>query len=209
MKKLMTIILAAAIWLGAQTTLRVPTGAIAVHFGGRTSVAADTTVNILGYFPTIDGIGSNLFAGEPEARNAFFTFRSVPLKPTVTPTTRFLSFIGLAPAQGEGFYNVYFQSNPNRDFSRPDTFSEGQLVASFRARSASVNLMPHVSAVFNATLILDNSSDFNFRGRTFNLRNHVNTLTIQALTEPFPSFELGRDNVTLGFAGVGVAANSD
>lgn len=72
-----------------------------------------------------------------------------------------------------------------------------------------MNLMPHVSAVFNATLILDNSSDFNFRGRTFNLRNHVNTLTIQALTEPFPSFELGRDNVTLGFAGVGVAANSD
>ncbi len=211
MKKLIALFAAASsatVWLSAQipTSNRVPAGVLAVHFSGRATVSTAGVLNIYGIFPTIDGIGSGLFNGDADARNAHFTFRSVPLRTTAVPVKALVSFLGLAPVEGEGFYNVYFQSNPNRDLSRIATFSEGELIASFRARSASVTLMPHTSSVFRASLQLATSSDFSFRGRTYNLRNLVDSLQVEASTEPFPSYEAGKEELTFGYGGHGVAA---
>ena len=66
--------------------------------------------------------------------------------------------------------------------------------------------MPHTSSTFAATLNLATSSDFTFRGRIYNLRNLVDTLHILAATEPFPNYEFGKEDLSFGYGGHGVAA---
>jgi len=205
------LVLTAAGWIWAQgpSPGRVPTGVIATHCAGRTSVSTEGVVSIMGYFPTIEGIGVNLYAAEPDPKNAHFTFRSSALRPTLAPVRGLVNLLTFAPVEGQAFYSVYFSDAPNRDFDRPDSLAEGQLIGAFQARSASVTLIPHAASTFHATLVLDanSASDFSFRGRTYNLRNLVSTLTIQSTTEPFPNYQFGKDNLTFAFGGVAVAAN--
>lgn len=210
MRKLAAIasLLAAAVtWLGAQTqgSGRIPPGVVALHFTGRGSVTAAGVATVYGVFPIIDGIGTGLFSGDPDIKNAHFSFRSSLLKPTIVPNRSLVSFLSLAPVEGDAFYSVYFNANPSRDVNRPASFAEGDLIATFRARSASLNLMPHTGSFFTATLQIATSNDFNFRGRTYNLRNLVDMLKISAQTEPFPNYEFGRDELTFGYGGYGVA----
>ena len=109
-------------WAEAQ---QIPAGAVACYFVGRAFLSADLSQGeVVGYFTDINGIGASetLFNGSPSETTAFFTFRSNVFSQTPLPLNR---DIGLDLVSA-GTFNIYFNSHPDGDWTKPDTFSGGQ-----------------------------------------------------------------------------------
>ena len=79
--------------------------------------------------------------------------------------------------QSAGTYSVYFNSTPHGDWNDPDSFSSGQLVATFkRTPPLLVNVGTMANAFFSARLL--DTNEFVLHGRTFDFRRIVpNRLT--------------------------------
>jgi hypothetical protein len=98
---------------------------------GRAYLNSSGQGEVVGYFTDITGIGASdtLFSkkGPPSEVTAFFTFRSDVFSLKPLPTN---GDIGLDLVSA-GTFDIYHNSNPQGDWSNPDTYSSGQLVAHF------------------------------------------------------------------------------
>jgi len=111
-------------WVEAQ---KISSAAVACYFVGRAFL--NSPVNgqgeVVVYFTNINGIPGPLFKGGLGAaseKTAFFTLRSDVFSTTSLPLNG-----DVAPAVvSAGKFNIYYNSNPNGDWSNPDTFSGGQ-----------------------------------------------------------------------------------
>jgi hypothetical protein len=108
---------------------QIPAAAVACYFVGRAFLNASGQGQVVGYFTDINGLGAadSLFNGSPSERTAFFTFRSNVFSLTPLPLN---GDIGLDLVSA-GTFDIYYNSNPNGDWSNPGTFSSGQLIAQF------------------------------------------------------------------------------
>jgi hypothetical protein len=167
---------------GEKVVKRVPAGAVAYHFLYDLSFASG---DFVGYLAFIEGVDSSLFNGVPSKDTAYFTVRvTKPLPPPVAlpvePDPGFSASI-LMPG---GQFTVYFDSTPGpRDWSAPDTFSEGVPIAVFE-ESALLNSQAFGGAfpgvVFNlfSSRLID-STPINFNGQSIDFRKIVpNGVTI-------------------------------
>jgi hypothetical protein len=108
---------------------QIPAAAVACYFVGRAFLNASGQGQVVGYFTDVNGLGAadSLFNGSPSEQTAFFTFRSNVFSLTPLPLN---GDIGLDLVSA-GTFDIYYNSNPNGDWSNPGTFSSGQLIAQF------------------------------------------------------------------------------
>ncbi|PTL80923.1 hypothetical protein [Vitiosangium sp. GDMCC 1.1324] len=121
----------------------------------------------LGYFALLGGI-EPLFNGPPGEANAFFTFRAEPFT-SQTLKNGDLE-VSLDPT---GRFTLFLNREPRGDFSKPDTFSQGEPIATFERLSTVVgtSVGPLANNLFSA--VLRSSADFRFRDRIWNLASLV------------------------------------
>jgi hypothetical protein len=153
----------------------VPVGIIAGQAVGRVNLDKNLNTEVLMYFPAIEGIGThlfntNLFNETESVKNAFFTARSNKFSGTALVNST-VGILLLAKNSDRIVMNVYYNPNPDRDFSKPETFSDGQLVGSYPVSAGSTTLVGGANASFVYSAQLESSADFEFRGQTFNGRN--------------------------------------
>jgi hypothetical protein len=167
-------------WLPLGQAEPTPSSAVACYLVGRAhlNLNPDGTgqVQDFGYFTGITGISGSLFNGAPSESTAFFTYRTDVLSMTPVRSNGDIA-LGLGSA---GTFDIYYNSSPNGDWSNPDTFSSGQLVARFARpeflvlqilQSDSTNPPPFESITDVAvTLTLAKSQSFTFKGHKYDFR---------------------------------------
>jgi hypothetical protein len=145
---------------------------VAEHVVCRALFSGDGTAQVICYVAFAEGLPSRLFAGPPSEATAFFTLRSDTIsgEPIVNGNV-------VVVLQSAGTYSVYFNSTPHGDWNDPDSFSSGQLVATFkRTPPLLVNVGTMANAFFSARLL--DTNEFVLHGRTFDFRRIVpNRLT--------------------------------
>jgi len=136
--------------------------AVNCYFVGRAYLNSTGQGQLVGYFTNIKGISGSLFNGSPSEETAFFTFRSDVFSLTPLPVN---GDIGL-DAVSAGTFNIYYNINPKGDWTNPNTFSEGQLVARFsRSKSLFLQIGPVSEHVLSETLRY--SRTFRFNNQTY------------------------------------------
>ena len=144
----------------------IPAGPVAMHQLGRALFTANGTAEVVGYLALINGVSGSLFAGPPSEATAFFTYRSNAFSPQIVTNGDISVFL----ISGETI-SVYFNNSPNGNWNNPDSFSSGQLVASFTRRQPL--LVINVGTMFNAfsSSELTSSHEFVFNGQTVDLKS--------------------------------------
>ncbi|MBI2687595.1 MAG: hypothetical protein HYX27_14890 [Acidobacteria bacterium] len=186
MKRVITVLIPLVLLAGAglirlagevdpPTQPVAPVGIIAGQAVGRVNLDANLNTEVLMYFPAIEGIGTHLFnttySDESESvRNAFFTARSNKFSGSALVNSS-VGILLLAKNSERIVMNVYFNPNPDRDFSKPETFSDGQLVGVYPVSAGSTTLVGGANASFAYSAQLESSGDFVFRGQTYNGQN--------------------------------------
>ena len=122
-----------------------------------------------GFLTVINGLpGSpvSLFTGLPSEQTAMFTFvysvfQAAPL-PADLDQTLFLT----TPAT----FNIYYNPKPSGNWNNPDSFSQGQLVATYsRPGFQGVAIYVTQYQAYSAKLV--SSTPFTFNGQTFDFKN--------------------------------------
>jgi hypothetical protein len=161
---ILVVALSTSVALGhADKVKRVPAGAVAFYF-----VANFTFPDLVGYIAFIEGVQEPFFSGTPDVDTAFFTVRvdsetlqfpiPLPVEPgSVGDVEAFLFPPGVT-------WGVYFDETPDQDWADPDSFSDGERVATFEE---SALLSTHILSagmgynLFSSRLISSKSFRFN------------------------------------------------
>ena len=159
---------------GEEVVKRVPAGAVAFHFVFDLSFV---TGEFVGYVAFIEGVDSPLFDGVPSEDTAYFTVRltepAAAQIPLPVPDTQLATSFFVPGAQA----TFYFNPDPNgRDWSNPDTFSEGVPIAvideSALLSTRATGAFPgHFFNTFSGRLI--DSTPINFNGQRLDFRKLV------------------------------------
>lgn len=130
---------------------------------GRFYEAQDGSLQDLGYFAHLGGL-EPLFNGPPGEGSAFFTFRSEPFT-----AQKFQNGDLSLSLETQGSFTLFLNREPCGDFSRPETFSQGEPIATFQRLSTVVgtSVGPLGTNLFSAAL--RSSATFYFHGRSWNL----------------------------------------
>jgi hypothetical protein len=182
-------------------------GVVGAQMIGRILFNADGTVETIGYYPFIEGLPSPLFSGTPGEKTAFFTFRSTTFTSQTIANATITNLFAIPPAGGQNLVNVYFNSTPNQDFSNPNTFSAGQLIATYNWQGLMGTSVAPYFGTEVATLQLVSSADFSFDGQTFNLATLGGSALTIYLTAAASSSSTGSP-VVWPFGGAAVVASS-
>jgi hypothetical protein len=140
----------------------IPAAAVACYFVGRGFLNNSGQGEVVGYFTDLTGIAGPLFSGAPGEDTAFFTFRSDVVQFTPVATNGDVVLALVSP----GTFSIYFNTVPIGNWSNPDTFSTGQLIAHFRRPESLFLRIPKYSrAVLTGTLV--SSRRFSFKGHKY------------------------------------------
>ena len=186
--------------LAAEPAGVVPAGRVAWHFVARIQFTA-TGVELFGYLTFIDGLPGPFFNGPAGEGTAFFTTRLQPGFPApsfVSPGADIN--VTLIPPGGK--FDVFYDPNPNGDWSDPDTFSDGQLIGTFdESHFMGTAIGPASFNLFSSDLVF--SDAFTFQGTQQNLRQIVPSgVTIHNYGSSTP---VSFDPFTQAFTGSAVA----
>jgi hypothetical protein len=199
------MLLASRAW-GDQDNRTAP-GEVAYHYVGRVKLNFATgTATILGYITHLKGVPAttSLFSGSPSEATAFFTFRADTTFQALAGNGNLGGSFAVAPALiTPGPIKMYFTPNPAHNWDSPDTFSSGQLIATF-AREVEQQVLIGPIATNTASAPLTSSSKFDFGGQKLDLgqlipRGVTNVTTANAM--PL----VGSTAVTVTFAFAGYA----
>ena len=192
----------------AEPLVSPGTGSIAAQVAGRVNIGLDGIVEVFVYFLFVDGLGSDLFAGQPNEHTAHFTLRADRLRPVLTANGDVMH-VTFQPAPGtQGFYRVYYNPQPsNRDLTRPETFSQGTQIAAFRTRRTQATLIPSALTQVTGTIDLVESADLTFRDRTFNVSNLYQALSCVFHAKPLNVSELGVNSFSVPLGGYLIKAD--
>jgi hypothetical protein len=187
----------------------IPPGAVASHLVGRFVINADGTDEMYGYYPFIEGVPGPFFAGDPSEATAYLTFRTSTSMPQIIPNGDIYHIFLTPPAGGANTVNVYLNSNPAGDFTNPDTFSSGQLIATFQSHTGMITAIPNTVGTGMTTASLISSSDFSFNGQTFNFNALGGGVTLVLTPTGMPiSGSLTNLPLVVPFGATGLAVGS-
>ncbi len=198
---------------------RVPAGAVAYHFLARISFFGPfTPPELVGYIAFIEGVPGPFFSetnvvGDmtpPGEATAFFTLRLT----SAGPPPIFLSpgsnvAVTLIPPGAT--FDVFFDETPDQDWANLDSFSDGELIASFEesgfmSTSVGEPFGPGVSYnLFSSDLIF--SKRFRFNGQKIDFKKLIrNGVTSNNFGSSTP---VSFDPFTVAFTGTAVAIGKD
>ena len=181
-----------------------PLGIISGQAVGRVNLDSSLRSEVLMYFPAIDGIGTNLFDGPPGVKTSYFSARSNKFDGTALVNSS-VGILMLAPDSEPITMYVYYNPSPNRDFADPDSFSDGQLVGEYPVSAGSTTLVDGLNANFTYSAQLASSTDFTFRGRTYNAKSLLPAFTV-FLNGKAPLLSDLSSGFTIPMAGMMIAA---
>jgi hypothetical protein len=92
---------------------------------------------VVGYFTHIEGVPASFFTGVPSETTASFTFRSDVFSLEPLPINGDVNANLVSP----GTFSIFFSPTPNHDWNNPDSFSSGQLIATFNRAEGQTVLM--------------------------------------------------------------------
>ena len=116
-------------------------GAVGAQAIGRIVFDGDGNGQVICYFTVFGGL-QNLFSGPPSEATARFTGRSTRFKVKTTINGGAVHF-QTVPVEGDAILvNFYYNLSPGQDFSRPDSFSDGELFSTWRWHSSLGTLSP-------------------------------------------------------------------
>jgi len=147
----------------------IPAGQVVWQHVGRIYLNPSTGKAVYaGYVVHLNGISTSLFNGAPSEATAFFTFSTDVLSLAPMPNDGDLALYLVSA----GTFNVYYNSIPDGDWSNPNTFSSGQLIATF-ARHES--LFPQFTplGIHSLSETLESSQTFTFDGQALNFKHMV------------------------------------
>ena len=191
----------------AEVAAPAPLGIISGQAVGRVILDGSLNTEVLMYFPAIEGVGTNLFNGTPGVRTAFFSARSNKFNGLALVNSN-VGILTLAPGSERIVMSVYFNPNPDRDFTRPETFSDGQLVGVYPVSAGSTTLVEGANSTFVYSAQLESSSPFTFRGRSYDGRNLLPAFSVflNGSASFIPALQ-GGSGFVIPMAGVMIAAN--
>jgi len=162
-------------------------------------------VQFVGYFADVNGISASLFTGAPSEATAVLTFRSNVFRAQPLPANGDVALTLVTVSR----INVYLNTDPNGDWGNPDSFSSGQLIATFER--SGVTLLTQTGPTFAHLLSfkLASSRDFNINGKTLNLSQFVeHGLTLAAFGTNTPVPGIPGFSVGLPWGGYAIAVGS-
>lgn len=191
---------------GEAVVKRVPAGAVAFHFVLDLNFL---TGDLVGYVAFIEGIDRPLFNGDPSEDTAYFSFRLT--KPTPTPIALPVEpdpALNVNLLEPGGQFTIFFNDDPSsRDWTNPDTFSQGVPVAVFEESAllntgANANVRGVGLNVFSSKLI--DSTPIDFYGQKLDFQRFVpNGVTITNFCNglrfyPGPGADCGATAIAIG-----------
>ncbi len=193
---------------------QVPAGAVAYHFLARISFfAPPTPPELVGYMAFIEGVPGPFFDGSgglpPGEATAFFTLRV-----TSAPAPIFLSpgsnvAVTLIPPGAT--FDVFFDETPDQDWANPDSFSDGELIATFEESGFMGTSIDELDGsgvqynLFSSDLI--SSKRFRFNGQKIDFKKLIrNGVTSNNFGSSTP---VSFSPFTLAFTGSAVAIGGD
>jgi hypothetical protein len=201
-------ILMSGVLVRSQERPKTPSSRVVWHHVARALLNPSSgTGGVVGYLSQIDGVTTSLFNGTPGEATAFFTIRTDTFSLTLIANNGDIQLTLLSP----GVLSVYFNPNPGNDWSQPDSFSSGQLVATFsRAETMLISFGPLQTDT--ASFELAFSQDFTFKGQKLNfttlaphgftLTNTVsNTVIVTGIANLPVAFAFAGHVVAVGMAG--------
>ena len=196
-------------WLSVAEAQPIPSSAVACYLVGR-FYFDPTTGNgeVVGYFTGINGVGdsNSMFNGTPSENTAFFTFRAMLSITSLTSNGDITFLLGSA-----GTYDIYYNPVPKGDWSKPDTFSGGQLIAHFtRPEFLSLQFDSFSFTQHAITETLISSQAFTFNGHRYNFKKLTpGGITLYNYVSNTPLPPAAGFAFVLPYAGNGVAVDSD
>ena len=191
---------------GEKVVKRVPAGAVAFHFVFDLSFV---TGEFVGYVAFIEGVDGPLFSGPASENTAYFTVRltepAAAQIPLPVPDTDLVTSFFVPGAQA----TFYFNPDPDgRDWSNPDTFSEGVPIAvideSALLSTRATGAFPgHFFNTFSGRLI--DSTPINFNGQRLDFRKLVpNGITVTNFGNAFRFLPDGSAGVSGGGTAIAI-----
>ncbi len=162
-------ILFAGSFTQSEAQERTPASHVVWQHVGRIYVNFNTLKAVyVGYVVHVNGISTSLFNGDPSEATAFFTFSTDELSLKLMPQNGDLILFLVS----KGEFRVYYNPSPSGDWSNLDTFSSGQLVATF-ARDESLFPLFTTIGIHSLSETLKSSQTFTFEGQALNFRRMV------------------------------------
>jgi len=150
----------------SQEGPKTPASRVVWHHVARALLNPSTgTGLVIGYLSQIDGVTTSIFSGAPSEATAFFTFRTDTFSLTPIANNGNIQLTLLSP----GTLNVYFNPSPANDWSQPDSFSNGQLIATF-SRAETMLISSGPLQTDTASFELESSQDFTFNSQKRNFK---------------------------------------
>lgn len=125
-------------------------GGIAYHYVGRVKLNfVDSTGVVYGYLTALSGLNTiaPLFAGAPSETSAYLTFRAdIKFQPLPGNGSLGPNQFAVAPILVEaGTWSIYFTLGPVHNWDNPDTFSNGEVVATLNRAVEQFSVYPAFS----------------------------------------------------------------
>lgn len=175
------LLLASRSELSAENAL-ANTGQVAWSAVARLAVNPVTgNTFVYGYLTQVIGMNGPFFNGAPSQATAYFTLRSNVAQEAPLPANGDINLTVIQPWT----FSIYLNSNPHGDWSNPDSFSSGRLVATFARRELLLTQIGSI-AYEKATSVLTFSQDFIFQDQTVNFRRLAPAVTITNLASSTP-----------------------
>jgi hypothetical protein len=114
----------------------------------------------------ISNSGVSLFNGSPSESTAYFTFSTDVIQLTPLPNNNDLALYLISA----GTFSVYYNANPNGDWSNPSSFSSGKLIATFTREQSLYSQFASIG-VHSLSETLTSSRDFTFMGQKYNMKS--------------------------------------
>jgi len=185
---------------------KVPVGHTIMNAAGRVRFDAQRQGELLGYVTSLDRLGVLPFSGAPSEKTAYLTYRTEPFTLDLW-ANGLMVHARPVPVRGpQLLYKIYYNAVPNGDYSRPDTFSNGLLVATLRARGAQIDAVPLGSAHATATLEVLSTLPFEFQGRLINLGDLASNVHIHLRGGPSPGGRSAAPSLEFSYGGTVTAA---
>lgn len=191
---LLTASLATSFSLWSQTPAPRPADAtLAAQTIGRMAFFPDGTVEVYGYYSFLQGFGAEggsiLFNGAVNTRNARLTFRTerstfdfIPNGSLTHAAARPLSSLGTQ-------LSIYYDASPEQEFNKPETFSDGERIATYRIRDTRATIAFGAGANASLTLVLESSRDFTIGDTSYNLRSLGDQMAVNIVVSPTTNME--------------------
>jgi hypothetical protein len=184
----------------ARRRVREPAGLLDMHFVVRLLTNRKGVQEVLGFLTYKDGLPGEMFSGDMSEKTAHFTLRIEALTAKTIGNTGTIHIQLRPPGQR---LRIFLNRRPSADWNDPESFSKGELIATYYERVAQlIDLGPVAEST--ATFALESANEFSWGGEKYNfMRDTPSGVTAVSYFSMTPT-DTTIDNYSTALCGAGV-----